>query len=75
LHMYSIVVAFLIFLFKSQFADGKSRPSGYRVDRNGLRPDGECGFVSGPAFGMIEVIQSAEELDKRVTASSVFICM
>ncbi|CAM6129940.1 unnamed protein product [Calypogeia fissa] len=33
----------------------KGSCEGYRVDKNGMRPDGECGFVSGPAFGMIEV--------------------
>lgn len=28
---------------------------GFRVDQVGLRPNGACDFVSGPAFGMIEV--------------------
>lgn len=28
---------------------------GFRIDTVGLRPDGACDFVSGPAFGLIEV--------------------
>ncbi|BBN15673.1 hypothetical protein MPTK1_6g21440 [Marchantia polymorpha subsp. ruderalis] len=28
---------------------------GYRIDKAGFRPEGECAFVSGPAFGMIEI--------------------
>lgn len=29
--------------------------SGFRIDTVGLRPNGACDFVSGPAFGLIEV--------------------
>ncbi|KAG0578100.1 hypothetical protein M758_5G198700 [Ceratodon purpureus] len=28
---------------------------GFRIDKVGLRPNGACDFVSGPAFGLIEV--------------------
>ncbi|KAL3681968.1 hypothetical protein R1sor_024924 [Riccia sorocarpa] len=34
---------------------------GYRVDRSGFRPGGECAFVSEPAFGMIEIDWDAPE--------------
>ncbi|KAL2619841.1 hypothetical protein R1flu_000046 [Riccia fluitans] len=34
---------------------------GYRVDKLGFRPGGECAFVSGPAFGMIEIDWDAPE--------------
>jgi hypothetical protein len=31
---------------------------GFRIDKVGLRPNGACDFVSGPAFGLIEVRSS-----------------